>query len=400
MDSGRDSSALPRRARGGLGTPWQVQVSATALTVALLAALPGAAAPTPAPANGNGASDHATYDDIRREIERAGRTGEVGALRREVDRIDDHLETPSPTEVTACWQLMKATAFVELAREDEAYELLGLLVDTCPIWEALNNLGVLEAGAGRFSAAVQNLRLAVAEARKAGLGEEKVPQGNLREVLSQVERPSLILAGYVRECAETAAPRAACSAPPPSPPPPPTPPPPAPPPPEQSVDSDVTAVPPPTPLPETDEEEAVTETLDTGRPETAPEPTAGQTPDEAAVRQAIESWRLAWQEQRFDDYVAAYGPDFPPGSELGRVQWLECRRDRIVNKRSISVVVGDIEVIERGGGDLLALFPLTYQAELPSGDLFGDQTDKELVFRKLDDGWKIIEENMEEQRCP
>ena len=188
----------------------------------------GTAEPAPTPMEPQGVGDasdpvepeRTRYDQVRRDIERAGRAGSVGDLRNLVLDIDRELEEPAPMPVTACWQHLKATALVELDRHEEAEATFRLIMDTCPVWEAENNLAVLEAAAGEFGRAQKRLDEArkKAEADTGGSlapGEEqrrKIPERNLANLHGEEEEPFLILTGLIGECAGKETPEAYCLA--------------------------------------------------------------------------------------------------------------------------------------------------------------------------------------------
>lgn len=147
------------------------------------------------------------YDQIRRDIERAGRSAKQGKLRNLVLDIDEELQDPAPLQETACWEHLKATALVELGQPDDAKATFKLLVDTCPTWEALNNLAVLQAADGEYGPARTHLGLAI---DRALVMEKVLPRSNLEALQADENEPFLILAGFIGECTEVPVPRADC----------------------------------------------------------------------------------------------------------------------------------------------------------------------------------------------
>lgn len=311
------------------------------------------------------------YEEIRREVESAGRRGKTRALQRLVDEIDRVIAEPTPTEQTACWQLMKATVLVELSRHSDAKALFGVLADTCPIWEALNNLAVLEAADGEFSLAAEHLRRALDRAEASEPEEAQVARGNLRTLVSETDRPSMILAGFARECAGSRIPRADCRP------------------------------------PDTRAETSGTSDPDTQRSDSQDpvETTASPSPEIAAsaeistkIEAAVEGWRKAWSARRLELYFSFYAPDYRPDSETSHEKWREERRKGIMEKARIDVKVENLKISSAGGDDVLVEFDQIYES-----NLYCDLGRKELVFRPFPSGdWKIIEETFTKKSsgCP
>lgn len=152
--------------------------------------------PQPPPSSGTWGQP---YDTIRHDIESAGRKGNMKSLIRSISEIDRNIARVTPIEETACWQLLKATALVEIGRTSDAKAIFGALADTCPIWEALNNFAVLEAADGEFRNAREHLRKAIDRANESQ--EAALPTGNFRKLeTEQDEVISLTLAGSAKEC--------------------------------------------------------------------------------------------------------------------------------------------------------------------------------------------------------
>jgi uncharacterized protein YjiK len=149
------------------------------------------------------------YESIRQEIERAGRQGDTRALGRALAEIDREIAATTDRGATICWQLLKGSVLVDLGQTENARAIFGMIADTCPIWEAFNNVAVLEAAEGRFGPAKGNLRQAM---RCAGEAEARLPQGNLRKLFAGGDGLSLILVGAAKKCVENQTPQVDCSA--------------------------------------------------------------------------------------------------------------------------------------------------------------------------------------------
>lgn len=171
--------------------------------------------PPPAPltlvlsGNSSTGSSNSLYETLRRKIESAGRQGKLRELEDLIDQIDQETSRPTPREGTSCWHLLKATALVDLGRQRDAKAMFRALTDTCPLWEAFNNLAVLEAADGDFNSARLNLCEAIQRAQPE---EVNLPERNLQSLHLEADQPSLILAGYAKAC-----PHADCSLPKPAP---------------------------------------------------------------------------------------------------------------------------------------------------------------------------------------
>jgi tetratricopeptide (TPR) repeat protein len=82
------------------------------------------------------------------------------------------------------------------------------------------------------------------------------------------------------------------------------------------------------------------------KPATPPAPTSAPAAGIADAQTAVQAWASAWSRKDVDGYLAAYTPEFSGGKS--RKAWEEERRARIVGKRSISVVLSDIETRMQG----------------------------------------------------
>ena len=111
------------------------------------------------------------FDELVWQIDRAGRAADEQRLEELVRQLDAALVEPKPLAENACWQILKSTVLVELSRYRDARASLGVLAETCPVWEVLNNLAVLEAQEGAFGSAATLLGTAI---ETAGEDEKKI----------------------------------------------------------------------------------------------------------------------------------------------------------------------------------------------------------------------------------
>ncbi len=114
---------------------------------------------------------------------------------------------------------------------------------------------------------------------------------------------------------------------------------------------------------------------------------ADDLPDPTAAAEAVRSWATAWSDQRVDDYLSHYAPDFAPADGTTRALWEEQRRVRVARPASLEVTVRDLEQEVLAPDRVAVSFNQTYQS-----DTFGDVVDKTLELVWVDDAWKIVSE--------
>src|SRR5690606_17323928 len=96
-------------------------------------------------------------------------------------------------------------------------------------------------------------------------------------------------------------------------------------------------------------------------------------------------WATAWSRKDVSGYIAAYAPNFSGGKS--RKVWEQERRDRIVEKRNISVKVSDLKITV-SGDKATARFRQDYKAD--SLDISGS---KRLDFVRKGSNWQIVKES-------
>jgi ketosteroid isomerase-like protein len=79
------------------------------------------------------------------------------------------------------------------------------------------------------------------------------------------------------------------------------------------------------------------------------------------VEHAVKAWATAWSRRDMAAYISAYAGDFS-GQAASHKVWEQERRDRIVNKRSIHVLVSDLK-ISVNGDKAMAKFRQTYESD-------------------------------------
>lgn len=107
--------------------------------------------------------------------------------------------------------------------------------------------------------------------------------------------------------------------------------------------------------------------------------------DQHDVRQAIERWRLAWQQQTWSAYEDCYVSYYLPlGDDLSHEQWVNWRRARLERPDWIKVAVSDLALEPLDHYQVRVTFQQTYAA--PG---YSDAAIKELFLVRLTEGWKI-----------
>jgi tetratricopeptide (TPR) repeat protein len=119
-------------------------------------------------------------------------------------------------------------------------------------------------------------------------------------------------------------------------------------------------------------------------------PQAPPTPKTAAaeqdVKKAVLRWAKAWSDKDMAAYYAAYASDFKPLRGISLAQWKNDRRDRIVNKQSISVELDRITILIQNDTAVVQ-FQQRYAA-----DSFKSNSRKTLNMVRQGPDWLIVRE--------
>jgi tetratricopeptide (TPR) repeat protein len=114
-------------------------------------------------------------------------------------------------------------------------------------------------------------------------------------------------------------------------------------------------------------------------------------PDLQQVPEMIDSWALAWTEQRVEEYLGFYSRQFTPMNGLSLEGWEVMRRGRLTGPGFISISYKDLEVEEEGSGKASARFVQLYDSSV-----LQDSCVKVLSLLWEDGEWKIADERIEE----
>ena len=84
-----------------------------------------------------------------------------------------------------------------------------------------------------------------------------------------------------------------------------------------------------------------------------------------SIADSIEAWRKAWETQAFDAYVAHYTPQFKADKREQNTHeaWLKHRKEAILSKKSISLVLSEMEIVQDSADRARARFVQAYKAD-------------------------------------
>ena len=115
----------------------------------------------------------------------------------------------------------------------------------------------------------------------------------------------------------------------------------------------------------------------------------GKQASEAAVLQAVEAWRYAWQAQNLDAYFKAYDAHYVPSANYANLEaWKRYKRRVIGKKAYIKLTLNDIKVlILHDGNKAKVKFKQSFRSNSYNSD-----TMKLLEMEKRGNLWKIVRE--------
>jgi tetratricopeptide (TPR) repeat protein len=107
---------------------------------------------------------------------------------------------------------------------------------------------------------------------------------------------------------------------------------------------------------------------------------------EKDIEQAVRSWAAAWSSKDMNSYLGSYAKNFATPKNIGRKDWEDERRDRIMGKSRISVKISDMST-KLNGSTATVKFRQTYDA-----DALSTSSRKTLELNKVGDRWLISKE--------
>jgi chromosome segregation ATPase len=120
-------------------------------------------------------------------------------------------------------------------------------------------------------------------------------------------------------------------------------------------------------------------------------PESRGVPDSSQERvvETLRAWALAWSEQRVDDYLDFYSPEFRSTGSRSLAAWSALRRQRILAPMSIEVTLEGIEVELLGPDRATARFVQSYDSQS-----FSDRVVKLVELHRDEDRWRIVAEEV------
>lgn len=109
-------------------------------------------------------------------------------------------------------------------------------------------------------------------------------------------------------------------------------------------------------------------------------------PDEQAMK-AIQQWQQAWSNQDAAAYIDSYTSNYRT-KKLSHNAWRTMRAQRLTKPSSINISIDNVNLKSLDNETFRATFEQTYRA-----DQYQDKALKELILRKIDDAWKISNED-------
>ncbi len=114
--------------------------------------------------------------------------------------------------------------------------------------------------------------------------------------------------------------------------------------------------------------------------------------DESEVNQRLRSWAAAWSQGDFNNYVDYYLPDFKPDISTSHEAWKKARQSRVKRGNGISVNLSQVKTqIDKGNNTATTTFKQAYKSKN-----FQDNSNKKIVWQKVNNQWLISEEKSSE----
>jgi|TARA_B110000037_G_scaffold205913_1_gene251309 hypothetical protein len=135
--------------------------------------------------------------------------------------------------------------------------------------------------------------------------------------------------------------------------------------------------------PNTNEKSIIVEELDAKIIKIEPR---NKSVDKKKIIEKIAAWKTAWEAKDLDSYFDSYSENFKYPNQMNQEQWEKYRRDRIMNKKEITINISNIKT--KFKKDIVhAIF---YQDYKSTG--YQQKSKKTLIFEFQANDWKIIEE--------
>jgi len=112
-------------------------------------------------------------------------------------------------------------------------------------------------------------------------------------------------------------------------------------------------------------------------------------PEPERLARLLEQWRLSWQQQQADSYLAHYQQGFSSRKSLSSEEWQQWRRGRLKAPEWIRIDLADIDIEVNGNGEARATFVQLYRS--PG---YSDTVRKTLFFTSIEGEWLISDERV------
>jgi adhesin transport system outer membrane protein len=121
-----------------------------------------------------------------------------------------------------------------------------------------------------------------------------------------------------------------------------------------------------------------------------PAPEASPAKDEsadAALKDALEGWRAAWEQRDVAAYLQAYAPGFTPADSGSRAGWQNKRSAVLARAADVSVSISNVTVVLQDPQHATTSFTQDYRSAS-----YRDSVSKTLSWERLDGKWLIVGE--------
>ncbi len=105
------------------------------------------------------------------------------------------------------------------------------------------------------------------------------------------------------------------------------------------------------------------------------------------IQSMLATWATAWSQQRVEDYLAYYAPEYRPLGNVSREEWADQRRARIAAPEFIQVSIVDLDIRVQGENRAEAEFLQSYRS-----DRYRDSVRKALELVRREGRWQILAE--------
>ncbi len=109
-----------------------------------------------------------------------------------------------------------------------------------------------------------------------------------------------------------------------------------------------------------------------------------------AIYRALDHWRQSWSEQNADEYIKSYQDNYKSAQFRSHNDWKRIRIKRIKKPNFIRLKISNLKFLSISENSVTVKFNQDYQS-----DSYQDSVEKVLIFKKLNNEWKIsFEENL------